>query len=298
MNYGKTIELFFVNGTAEGLVTAELSNWNAQAFRIPRDSVKQSSREDIMLPVDGVGVYFLVSKDENGARDKVYVGESENTRERLRQHLRDWDSDKEDLGDFYWHYAIAFVGSRLDKALIRYLENRIVETVKKYDRCECLTKNTFQAVKLKPSQIAAMEEFFDNIGTLLSALGSSILLPPPSAQSGVDLFHCKSKDAAGSGFLSSGGFTIVAQSRIKSKIASSFKEGQPTYYALRKKLIDSGIIKDNVFVKDYEFSSPSAASSVLLGRNSSGKKDWKLENGNTLGQETAVPDDISPEQQE
>lgn len=34
MAYGKTIELFLVNGTADSLVTAELSNWNGKAIKI------------------------------------------------------------------------------------------------------------------------------------------------------------------------------------------------------------------------------------------------------------------------
>lgn len=32
MAYGKSIELFLVNGTADSLVTAELSNWNGRVF--------------------------------------------------------------------------------------------------------------------------------------------------------------------------------------------------------------------------------------------------------------------------
>ena len=32
MVYGKAIELFLINGTAESLVTAELSNWNGKAI--------------------------------------------------------------------------------------------------------------------------------------------------------------------------------------------------------------------------------------------------------------------------
>ena len=55
MQYGKTIEMFLVNGDASGLVTAELSNWNGKAIKIPRTMVKECTREDIT----GVGVYFL-----------------------------------------------------------------------------------------------------------------------------------------------------------------------------------------------------------------------------------------------
>ena len=47
MAYGKTIELFLVNGMAESLVTAELSNWNGKAIKIPRTEVQQCNRDDI-----------------------------------------------------------------------------------------------------------------------------------------------------------------------------------------------------------------------------------------------------------
>lgn len=36
MAYGKSIELFLVNGSADSLITAELSNWNGKAIKIPR----------------------------------------------------------------------------------------------------------------------------------------------------------------------------------------------------------------------------------------------------------------------
>ena len=37
--YGKAIELFLVNGTADSLTTAELSNWNGKAIKIPRTEI-------------------------------------------------------------------------------------------------------------------------------------------------------------------------------------------------------------------------------------------------------------------
>ncbi len=70
MAYGKTIELFLVNGTAESLVTAELSNWNGKAIKIPRTEIQQCNRDDLK----NAGVYFLFCKEDNGA-DSVYIGE-------------------------------------------------------------------------------------------------------------------------------------------------------------------------------------------------------------------------------
>lgn len=58
MAYGKAIELFLVDGDANGLITAELSNWNGKAIKIPRTDVKDCNRQDITE----TGVYFLFSK--------------------------------------------------------------------------------------------------------------------------------------------------------------------------------------------------------------------------------------------
>lgn len=92
MIYGKTIELFLVNGTADSLITAELSNWNGKAIKIPRIEVAACDRDDITQ----VGVYFLFCKEDDGS-DSVYIGEAENVKERLIQHLRDYRAEKENI---------------------------------------------------------------------------------------------------------------------------------------------------------------------------------------------------------
>ena len=70
--------------------------------------------------IKGVGVYFLICQEDDGT-DSVYIGEAENVLDRLSQHLRDYQSGKE---KYYWNTAVIFVGRDLNKALIRYLENR------------------------------------------------------------------------------------------------------------------------------------------------------------------------------
>ena len=102
LTYGKSIELFLVNGTADSLITAELSNWNGKAIKIPRIEVASCNRDDIMQP----GVYFLFCKEDDGS-DSVYIGEAENVKERLVQHLRDYQAEKE---KYYWSTAVIFVG--------------------------------------------------------------------------------------------------------------------------------------------------------------------------------------------
>lgn len=159
MAYGKSIELFLVNGTADSLITAELSNWNGKALKIPRIEVASCSRDDIAQ----AGVYFLFCKEDDGS-DSVYIGEAENVKERLVQHLRDYQAEKE---KYYWNTAVIFVGRDLNKALIRYLENRFVEIARNSKRYLVLTKNTYRNTVMKESQIAVMEEFVDTAECLL-----------------------------------------------------------------------------------------------------------------------------------
>ncbi len=88
MVYGKTIELFLVNGTADSLITAELSNWNGKALKIPRIEVAACNRDDITQ----AGVYFLFCKEDDGS-DSVYIGEAENVKKRLVQRLRNYQPE-------------------------------------------------------------------------------------------------------------------------------------------------------------------------------------------------------------
>ena len=128
MTYGKVIELFLVNGTADSLITAELSNWNGMAVKIPRVELSSCNNDDITKP----GVYFLFCKEDDGS-DSVYIGEAENVQERLKQHVRDYQSDKE---TYYWNTAVIFVGRDLNKAMIRYLENNEKQNIRPlYEHC-------------------------------------------------------------------------------------------------------------------------------------------------------------------
>ena len=251
--YGKAIELFLVNGSADSLTTAELSNWNGKAIKIPRTEIAGCDRDDIK----GVGVYFLMCQEDDGT-DSVYIGEAENVLDRL------------------------FVGRDLNKALIRYLENRFVEIAKECGRYSILTKNTYKNTVLKEAQIATMEEFIDNVKILINTLGYKVLVPVPKAADDTVYLYCKGTEASAKGFVSTGGFTVLSGSKISDHTVPSLETQGKGYYNLRNTLIKDEVIKDGVFQKDYEFSAPSAASAVILGHTSNGNVDWKTENGTKL----------------
>ena len=267
MTYGKTIELFLVNGTPDSLVTAELSNWNGKAIKIPRNEVQSCDRDD----VKGAGVYFLFCQEEDGT-DSVYIGEAENVQDRLIQHIHSHES-------YYWNTAVVFVGRDLNKAHIRYLENRLVSITKECGRIKVLTKNTYQNTKLKESQTATMEEFIENIRILIDTLGDRILMPTQSAEATTVILRCKEAK----GFVSAGGFVVQGGSKVSDHTTPSFETQAHSFFKLRNRLIEDGIIDAQYcLVNDYEFSSPSAAAAVVLGRSANGLTEWRTEDGKKL----------------
>lgn len=274
MAYGKTIELFLVNGTADSLVTAELSNWNGKAIKIPRTEVSGCGREDIR----GIGIYFLLCQGDDGL-DSVYIGEAEVIQDRLKQHIADYQSGKE---KYYWNTAVAFIGRDLNKALIRFLENRLVEIARECGQYVVLTKNTYKNTVLKESQVASMEEFIENVKVLMSALGYKVLVSVPKATDNTIYLYCKGSGADAKGFISSGGFTVLKGSCLSTHTVPSMEVHAKAQYRLRCAMEQEGIIVDGKFMRDYEFTSPSAASTVVLGRSSNGTVDWKTKDGTTL----------------
>ena len=276
MAYGKSIELFLANGTADSLITAELSNWNGKAIKIPRIEVSDCKRDDIK----GAGVYFLFCKEEDDS-DSVYIGESETIQERLNQHIRDYNADKE---KFYWTTAVIFLGRDLNKALIRYLEDRFVQIARESKRYKVLTKNTYGKTIMKESQTAAMEEFIDNVRILINALGYKVLEPTvhndPNSTVDDEALFLNLGNASGKGMITTEGFVLFAGAVLNEKTSEkSLSKGAAT---LRKKHLASNKVKDFVTTEDILFSSSSAAADFVTGYSVSGPATWKNAAGVTL----------------
>ena len=277
MAYGKTIELFLVNGTADSLIIAELSNWNGKAIKIPRIEVSSCNRDDITQ----AGVYFLFCKEDDGS-DSVYIGEAENIKERLVQHLRDYQSEKE---TYYWSTAVVFIGRDLNKALIRYLENRFVEIARASKRYLVLTKNTYRNTVMKESQVAVMEEFVDNVKILINALGYKVLEPfvqMDASTTSVDdeLLYIKSGSVNATGKVTTEGFVVFAGATVNEKMA--LKSLSPGMLKQRQKLFDSSKVENLITTEDILFSSSSAAADFILGYSVSGPRTWKTKDGKSL----------------
>ncbi len=208
-------------------------------------------------------------------------GEAENVQERLKQHVRDYQSEKE---TYYWNTAVIFVGRDLNKAMIRYLENQFVQIARESKRYLVLTKNTYQNTVLKDSQKAVMEEFIDNVKTLINALGYKVLEPLvqadlPSSKIDDEVLYITSGSVNARGMVTSEGFVVLSGTTVNETTAQSLSPGM---LKLRKDLLDSTKVENLTTIEDILFSSSSAAADFVLGYSASGPRSWKAKSGRTL----------------
>lgn len=272
MSRPTTIKLFLVKGAADGLRTAEISNWSGLAIAGPRaDLSSLKAREELKAP----GIYFLVGEDIDTGNRKVYVGEAENVAKRL--------SSKGHANKEFWISAIAFVAkdNNLTKAHIRYLEGKLIDLAGQLSLSienEQSTRST-----LPESDQADMDEFLSKMMQLLPVLGLSVFERPEqiSADS-QEWLYCKIKGLVAKGRRTNNGFLVVAGSQAVKNHRPSAK-----YWAKRRdSLIANGIFIDQgdhfEFDKDYEFSSPSAAGACIRGGSTNGLTAWRNESGKQL----------------
>ena len=174
----------------------------------------------------------------------------------------------------------------MNKALIRYLENRFVEIARSCNRYIILTKNTYKNTVIKESQIAAMEEFIDNVKILINALGYKVLDPllhsNPNDSTAVDdvLLYINKGTASAVGKITSEGFVVLKGATINEKM--SVKSLAASVVKLREKYLLDGKVHNLSTTEDILFSSSSAAADFILGYSVSVPKTWTDKSGQSL----------------
>ena len=268
------IQIFVADGRPDGLRLVEKSNWIGQAIVCPRGAYPSVKKRD---EFSRSGVYILIGPGDDD-RPSIYVGEAETVRARLDQHYSTRD---------FWQQVIVFTttGTPKNKAEVKYLEARLLELARLYKRCRLENSVDQQRPGLSEADQAEMEGYLDEVLSLLPVLGVDAFLPLESSTNR-NLYYLKVKQCDASGFETSTGFMVRKGSRARKTSTPSLKKHFPNSYAMRQRLIDSGILvadeKGLRFAEDHLFNSPSLASSVCAGRSSNGLDEWKDKRGRSL----------------
>lgn len=310
MSYGKSITVYLMDGESSQRYQVTLDNWNIKAYKIPVGLVAASNSLD---SIHTAGVYFLFGYVEG--QKSVYVGEAEDVYRRLTQHIPEKDG-------YIWDNAVVFIASEigvLDKARVKYLENRFYNIIKDANSYRLLNRNEPTKSTITKYSEDAMEVVIDNIKLIIPVLGytpfknrisesvaaiknnsnsrdtpfENLISESEFSSENEEIFYIKNTKLQAkcrfnldiymfnSDNPQSGlmPFTLLKGSQI-SNVKSSLRK---SLKQLRQECIDSNVIKDGILQKDLRcFDSASYVAGFVLGRSSNGSIELRTNDGQTF----------------
>ncbi|MGZ2382850.1 GIY-YIG nuclease family protein [Rhizobium brockwellii] len=285
LTFGRTIQLFLVDGTPNGLIIASLHGWTG-ALAVSRQSTFDKLLKRTEL--DRTGVYILYGPDpENPLKMRAYIGEADSVKERIATSAGNHG---------FWETAVAVTTAddALTKGHVRYLEARLWEIANEAGRVTLANSQQPSAEKrrLPEADKANMEAFLANLRTVLPVVGLDLLKPQPTAFPNIantistdhkvgEVVHFEIRHKSGivaTAVEENGDFVVLAGSETRKDTGHLLGN----YLELSEDLIKQGVLSTGVegdryrFTVPWPFRSPSAAATIVLQRSANGRKEWKL----------------------
>jgi len=291
--FGRTIQIFLVDGAPDGLAIASIHGWTGSVLVATQSTF---GRLLARPEVDRTGVYVLFGPDPSDVLSmRAYIGEADSVAERI-------GGSAGDRG--FWEIAAVITTSdeALTKGHVRYLEARLLELANNAGRVT-LDNTQFpdpERRRLPEADRANMESFLANLRIILPVVGLDLLKPRPrltvptpaeTDTSGDKLapssgplgeeqprFEIRHRGATALAEEQNGEFIVLGGSNAR-KDTGSASHG---YQELKKELIAKGILIPTdagdmyKFATSYAFRSPSAAAAVVLDRSANGRTEWKI----------------------
>lgn len=304
---GKQVRLFLVDGTVGGLMTAEILNWTGHMLRGRRKDLGLIKKR---AEAGRTGVYILFGTGTDG-QITAYIGESDNVATRLDQH---------NVLKEFWEDVVIITSKdmNLTKAHVRYLEAELVKLAKIIGRVALTNaSDPTGGAALPEADQSDMHYFIRQIRTLMPVLGFDVFrgrsvqhttagTTQETVQNADTTTSDEDLEAADSPifFLTTrngvnaraqiidGEFTVLENSVINGEMKVRPNSSAST----QKQFISRGAEHTKVLgisipgpspglvtlTKDYVFTSPSAAASIVNGRASAnGRLEWKTTEGQT-----------------
>lgn len=283
-----SVNVRYVQGTPEGCIHIE--EQRVIIYQIPHDFVPSLVNEE---ELKRAGIYILVSETNK----TVYVGQADardNGNGVLARVLE--PHTKKAIAE--WEYAYIMVSSTptfLGSTQLDWLEQYFYDKVQTNKRYSILNGNRPHAADVSYSTRTQLEDFTSIVLFLLQQLtrcdvfvekktkgGSQVLQYIGPLVPGLEFFITTSSNKYKAKGIISGPdkrITVKEGSSINPVSHLANQKGQTHGEVVRTQLISDGVVKNFVFVKDYEFPNTSIAAAVITGSSASGPDQWKDANG-------------------
>ena len=172
--FGRTIQLFLVNGTPNELIIASIHGWTGSVLVANQATFPRLLSR---LEIDRTGIYILFGPDPDDALSmRAYIGEADSVKERIVISAGE---------RAFWETALVVTTSdeALTKGHVRYLEARIIDLATKAGRVKLDNSQNPRSDKrfLPEADRANMEAFHSNLSVILPVVGLDLLKPRPNS---------------------------------------------------------------------------------------------------------------------
>jgi len=276
----RTLELFFIDGKPDGMLTAEVFGWTGHILVTPRTRLPEALKRQ---ESSYTGVYILLG-EQNGER-MAYIGEGENIANRIKSH----DAKKD-----WWTRAVLVTSAanNLHKAHVQYIESRLVSEGFNSANMKLENNTNPSLPSLSEGAQANMEGFVDQLLMVLPAVRVDTFtskVKPESASSTTKVksdevppafeLTLKKEGITATAVLEDGEFVVQKGALARGEYIGERSE-KHSYWKLYDLLVDKKVLVDKgkhkVFDVSYAFSSTSAAGAICNGRPTAGPTAWKV----------------------
>ena len=176
-NRGKNIDVFLMDGDAEGRIKASIANWIGVIYKIPRNRLNLC-KEDVFSQSS---VYFLFDDSEHPGKKAAYIGQAGIRKNgggilsRLQEHDKNPDKD-------YWTDAIVLTTATnsFGPTELNFLESYFCEEAIKADRYDVKNANDPTKANTTEEKKSELEDIADYTELILGVLGYRIFEPVKS----------------------------------------------------------------------------------------------------------------------
>ncbi|MDH3354388.1 MAG: GIY-YIG nuclease family protein [Chromatiales bacterium] len=275
-----TLELFFIDGKPDGMLTAEVFGWTGHILVAPRIRLSEALKRK---ESSYTGVYILLGEQDE--EPLAYIGEGENIAERIKSH----DAKKD-----WWTKVVLITSTanNLHKAHVQYIEARLVKVGMKASHTSLENGNIPSIPSLSEAAQSNMENFIDQLLMMLPAIRVDLFTNKVkqdglgddrgeklSVDNPIFELTLKKEGIRATAILEGGEFVVQKGSLARSEYIGE-RSDRYSYWKLYDKLVDQGILiqeeDHKVFTASYAFSSTSAAGAVCNGRSTAGPVAWKV----------------------
>jgi hypothetical protein len=275
-----TLELFFIDGKPDGMLTAEVFGWTGHILVAPRTRLPEALKRK---ESSYTGVYILLGEQDE--EPLAYIGEGESIAARIKNH----DAKKD-----WWTRAILITSAanNLHKAHVQYLESRLVQAGIEAANIKLENGTNPSLPGLSEAAQANMESFISQLLMVLPAIGVDIFTSKAKSDKPNDVevqkkptdspvfeLTLKKEGIVATAILEDGEFVVQKGSLARATYIGDRSE-RSCYWKHYDKLVEQGILVDQgshkFFTQSYGFPSTSAAGAVCNGRSTAGPIAWKV----------------------